>query len=862
MPGKATQIDITRRTFVKLGCALLPGTMISLPAPAQTAPHARLIVIIDDIPDDIGASQFEHLFFKFLRVGIPVSCVIGTKQLRPRATSQRTRNQAGAMIRALSTRATGQMEIVLHMADDADSNRYFQMRSAEKLRSAAVSFLNAEGTAPVRTPIISTMERREERQVDISAQRSAGFRVLIRPGVDEPLTTEFAGRGQMQLTGGARLRLTDPQQAIHAQLDAALDGGRDAMLVVSLAGITAGNALQLRDTMGGIARAIETAIVSGRVIAMRPMDLFYSSAPYLSADRAIILPIGDTIPEKTAVQTFAGDLRSAGLPFSVEARVAPHWLANADDLCPVWPDSQDRAAQAAPGAPHCLLLPHPPLASLADGVPGLLVVPGQGRAWNGVRADGRMHLTCRDWAQTGTAADMPFDDLVIKIRPADVMSPHQRWALVFELKEAVLGGQVRLHAVAQLAALLVAPEPVLTRFWSTRQRMASDPPRAKALGHTAHAMFLDDARLAWTFIERFTDQVTGLCAGTVSGAPGGRVNLEASLWDLASQVQGIIAASTMDILPQDEARDRIVAMLGNLPSINLFGLNLPPAMFRTDSTAQVAVRGFDICDTGRFLIALRSAVKSGLITQAEAIAARGQWDLAALVEDGHIFNILDGRRVDVTASHCTPYMSRAFDALGLPLRSPYSSLGPSSGADDHMRLLYSAAYIGAMGTEPLLLEAVEQGASPEVAFLSAVLFDAQLSWYETTGQIKSVSESPLNIAPWFIYQGLRVDRLGQEAWTLQSPSRSRRFQTPEFRESAEVVSAKSAYLWAAVHPHRYSDMLVDLMRDKGRIDNLGFSVGLFTSTLEPMENYSDLNTNGIILSAIGSMHNRQHPDQG
>lgn len=592
------------------------------------------------------------------------------------------------------------------------------------------------------------------------------------------------------------------------------------------------------------------------------MDLLFAAAPYLAADRALVLPIGETDIERADIRSFATELHSAEMPFSLTGVVAPDWLRSSDDFGEVWRrGAVADPARMARSAGAWLFLSNEAPAAAPDWAPGFLVAPGGRYVRNGLRADGRMYLTQRDYAQVGLADHIPFDDLVVRINPRDIASEHKRRAILSQLQNAVWGGRIRLHTVTDLADLVLAPEPVIARLWSTQRRILSDPPMLHQPSSEGSAMLLEDARLAWSFIHRFTDSATGLCAGTVSGAQGGRVNLEASLWDIASQLQGIIAANSMGMISTDEAKDRVGMMLRNLPSINLAGLILPPAMFKTDRSADVAVRGFDFCDTGRFLIALRSAVASGLLTDEDATAVRDKWDLAAMVEDGHSFNISGDRRVDVTYSHCTPYIARAFHEIGLPLRSPYSALTGARDSDALIRLLYSGAYIGAMGTEPLLLQAIEQGASPEVQFLSAVLFDAQLSWYETTGQMKCVSEAPLNIEPWFIYQGLRVDRLGQEAWTIETLSNASRFQTAEFRQRVEVISAKSAYLWAAVHPHPYCDMLVQLMRDKGRIDNLGFSVGVFASTLEPMENYSDLNTNGIILSALAFMQkkSRLHP---
>ena len=189
----------------------------------------------------------------------------------------------------------------------------------------------------------------------------------------------------------------------------------------------------------------------------------------------------------------------------------------------------------------------------------------------------------------------------------------------------------------------------------------------------------------------------------------------------------------------------------------------------------------------------------------------------------------------------------------MEVQSSYPVINETSTGDDHMRLLHRAAFLGPYGAEPLLLAAVERGLTPEFRFLSDVLFDAQLTWFEDTGKLRSVSETPLNISPWFIYQGLRVDRTGTDAWVTGTKSGEAKYQTPEFMALAEVISTKSAYLWVAAYPHPYSNRLVALVREKARIEDHGFSSGIYASTLEAMEGYSDLNTNGIILTAIAKM---------
>lgn len=852
MARRLHHLKMTRRRFVGSGCALASAAMTSLPATARSSTAATLIVLIDDIPDDMDPSLVEWVLSEFLDRGIPVSCVVDVARTRD-ATATKSSDHIVATIRAVLARETGLMEIVAETGDGAEERRYFQMRAAEDLRAAAAAFTGEAVSVSGQTQIVSMIHRQDEFVVDLAAYRSAGFRVLIRPGNDDPMTTEFVGRGQMRLSGGSALGLSGSLPETRTRLDDILSEGADTMLVLSVADMAAGGTSILRQEVTRIANRIDDALRSGAVIAMRPMDLLLGAGPYQSADRAIVLSGAGTGAENAALASFSAALRDGGLPFTATGDVAPDWLADGEDFCPGWSADTPHPGHAGENASGCLLLPASSPEPQPDWVPGLTLFPGAGGAWNGVRSDGRMRLVYLDWAGVGSAEAAPLADIVLVIRATDVMTPQQRQSVLYDLSSAVWEGRIRLHTVADLADLVVAPEPVYTRLWSTRRRMVTDPPRSGALNAHERAALAEDARLAWRFIERFTDSATGLCAGTVRDGPGRRVNLEASLWDIGSQLQGIVAARSLEIIPEDEARGRVQTMLENLPSIALGELRLPPAMFTTDAAARVAVRGFDICDTGRFLIALRSAVAAGLATEEQSRETRARWDLDAVVQDGRVFNISGNRRVDVTMSHCTPYMARAFADLDMPLRSPYAQLDEQADTDALIRLLYSAAFVGSFATEPLLLEAIEQGASAELAFLSAVLFDAQLSWFENTGQLKCISEAPLNFEPWFIFQGLRVDRLGEDAWTFQTPNAASEYQSAEFRERVEVLSAKSAYLWAAVHPHPYSDMLLHLMRDKARIDNLGFSVGVFTHTQEAMVNYSDLNTNGIILSAIARM---------
>ena len=74
-----------------------------------------------------------------------------------------------------------------------------------------------------------------------------------------------------------------------------------------------------------------------------------------------------------------------------------------------------------------------------------------------------------------------------------------------------------------------------------------------------------------------------------------------------------------------------------------------------------------------------------------------------------------------------------------------------------------------------------------------------------------------------------------------------------------MVSSKGAFLWSAVRPQAYSRLLLSYVRARARTTDLGYASGIFSATGEPTANYSDINTNGIILSAIAYILGGRRP---
>lgn len=167
-----------------------------------------------------------------------------------------------------------------------------------------------------------------------------------------------------------------------------------------------------------------------------------------------------------------------------------------------------------------------------------------------------------------------------------------------------------------------------------------------------------------------------------------------------------------------------------------------------------------------------------------------------------------------------------------------------------MALLEVCGHIGPMGAEPLLMEALEFGMSPESAYLADVLFAAQLEEYEETGRLICVSEGPINSTPWFLYQGLQFDALGR-VWATDTVAGLEEHRSEAFRDEHLSVSSKAAYLWSAYKDHPLSDKLLSFVREKARTP-YGFASSINEKTGEPSRTYSDINTNAVILQSIAA----------
>jgi hypothetical protein len=839
----AVSIRLTRRMLLRSGAAALPLGALPWLSKAQ-AYAAQVSLLLDGVGPGLDPDLLGQVVAPFLAAGVPVTCVADLAALTAAGPGGR------ALCDRLASLALGDpglFDLALPIGKLPRNERYFQLRRAGELRDAVLQAFQDGPAAGRPFPVVTLVDRGENPSIDHTAFRGAGFRIHLKAG-DGPWQHILAGRGEMVGSGGLWTGLD--AAGLGDRVEAELATGKDSLLALSLNGLGDAPPAELIARATGLAGLLASMTAEGSIVMVSPAQLRLYVGARLPLDLALVIEAGASLAEGEAALAFVRELAGQGVPLTMTGRA---------DAFGELPGTVQFCAPASPGGTLPLPLPD----CLRTGMDGTAAqdlavethIGALAAAWpaQGIDADGRLSLTPR--LLPGESPDRvldlsPLEDHVIEINASDVLQPLQRAQLVRRFVEAAMSGQAYFHTVPGFAAHLVETEPVLARLWSVRRRRSTDPLREPAPDAVERARLREDARLAWRYIDRFTNADTGQCAGTVQSGESLTINRDATMWDLASQLHGTRVAHQLEMIDTDEARSRAELLIRNLPITEIDGFRLPPAMFRTDDGSTVAP-GFDVCDVGRFMIALSAMVGAGLLESTAAETVVAGWDLAAALPGGRPHSNLAGKWIDTTLSHCTPYIRRGMKPWGFSLVSPYPGLTAGTAADHNIAFLYDVAAIGQVGVEPVLLDLIELGPDPEASLISEVLFDAQLDWFEATGKLKCASESPLNFPPWFSYQGLRFGYLGDEAWVVRGLGGLAEHDTPAFREKAELISTKSAYLWAAVRTHPWCDRLLKVVREKSRIEGLGFSAGVFAGTMEGMPDYTDLNTNGVILTAIG-----------
>ncbi len=823
-----------RRGFLKTSLATVLFAA-NLPKPARAlAKPTSVAIVITDISAHTVLSSLRRVATVFLERGIPLTCCISLPE------SEALENKMKETLETL-TRLKGGLDFAIHVPDLHALSPYFQSRAVFEARKRLIR-LAGDHEQPLLLETVLCEETATA--AEPTGVRASGFRnVLVRPAEDRPVNSETWPNGVVRFFGGQRVELRTGSTISTEQV------GAENRLIHYLSAKSLAHVGE--DTLiawvSEFVEDLQKREFVGQLTLMSIPDMQLRDDFELKRSIAVLLDLTDgaTGNNPQRFLEFQTMLQKAGIPSVILSEGTNFWVQRANNestLIPVQPQCQVGKSM------H--LIPKIPI---ERGFGLRFVDPLNGE----YGVDGCAMLRVPVIAMPQRTSPRILEkllggtkDIVLSISPDQLSTPAARHAVVSSILALREDGITRFDGVFGFAEGLTPAGHINERYRRTVQFRANEGLAAPdALGDVAGTELLADARRAWAFFEKFTNGITGLAPAAIDTRPGGRPHQAVTMWDVGSNINALVAATQIGLIDEKQLVTRINRILPNITGRRTQGRLLPQGWIRTDRV-HWGNWNFDGCDAGRLLSALDNLRRSyGMNTALEKLI--GSWDFKDIIIDKKIHSVTDRRLVSTYTSHCAHYAALAFRRWGLDVISPYETFSDRLSADGEIALLEVAAGIGPLGAEPLLLEALEMDSSQESAFLADVLFSAQQEEYEETGRLLCVSETAIDQSPWFIYQGLQLGT-GTRDWRLDTVGRQPEYLTEVAAQTYLAFSTKAAFLWSATRGGAFSDKLLSFARQRAK-NRIGFASSVNLSTLQKTENYTDLNTNAIILQAVAHL---------
>ncbi len=835
-----------RRTFLKWGGAA-PLLLSGVSAAGSTAVKPQnTLVILDGLDSSTSPPRTAIVLDAFARSGLPVTCLLDPDQSQLRPNS--------ALSRALTERAErtpGLMQVVPWVKQLGGMTPYSQARAAYDARRALAAILWGNDAPQSLHIAASQTIACDMRPVAMapSGLRASGIRnVLMRPAVNAGVRPEAWDNGVVRIIGGQRVQL-QPSQTAYSSLK-----NQSVERVYYLSSHDFSN--------------LPLARLQAAATAFAQQVLFPDEGPWVSAILASDIQFRDaydyqryvgvhftlrsdaTEKEREALMRFRQELAFEGLSssFSEKSSVESdfQYWANLKESNPL--DEPLTAlgslGQVPSSSAHASTLKRY----------GIAIELSQKRDV-GLGADNTLRIPSVRVQNVRTVSDtlqasMGAADSVLSIPTEILQSKAHQKMLKGALQAIQNDGISQVISLSDYVGRLVPTDSYTTHFRRTEayQPYISQQPQIPNVAE--REMLMNDAKVAWSYFEKWTNPKTGLCPATANfSKTNPRLHKAVTMWDVGSHIFALLAAVDLKLISEQHFRNAIEKILPNIAGRRSQGRLLPQGWIVTNKF-KWGDRNFDGCDAGRLLAALYS-LDTHPLSKGLATSTVASWDLKDVVSDGIVHSVEEGALVSTFRSHCAHYAAWAFRIWGIEAKSPYEVLKGKSASDGQMSLLEVCGHIGPMGAEPLLMEALEFGMSPEAAYLADVLFAAQVEEYDETGRLICVSEGPINSRPWFLYQGLQFDAPGR-VWAIDTVGGSEEYRTKAFQKEHLAISSKAAYLWSAYKDHTWSEKLLSFVRETAQTP-YGFASSINEQTKRPSSNYSDINTNAVILQSIAAM---------
>jgi len=836
-----------RRRFLLGTVAGLGALSAPFGKPVKASGVGLAMVAIDGIDTTTSLPHLIALLDALNARLVPVTCIVSPFDKDGKPLVPETPLAQLLLAYILSNRS---VELTTFVPNLGHQSEYFQARSVQQAAKASKWLLRAaKGVRPFAPLLQSVACNDVPSPLSPMGVRSGGYHnVLAIPLDSKPVSSETWLNGTVRVYGGSRIDISTYDSVLVAKRP------EDTQVIYYLSaqnldGISVANIAELAERFTGDLVAEE---IAGTYSVQALSDLQLRDS--YGFKRFVGIQLVDPEPEDSAGQQemsrFAKMLDGLSLPHTagladnpmITERFGGYWLATESH-------NSLRAVRFQSDGDELSVVESVRPLDAGLGVVLNSVEDGQ----VGIDGNGFLHLVKADIQNASDINHLQkrfrrTQDIVLAVHVGAIRDHFSRKELAAFLIAMKSDGVTKFAPLDRMALGFVSQNPIDIR---QRRTLAALPDLARPQlirEREDRESFLDDARIAWRYFERFTHPRTGLCPATVNFSPnGGNIHKAVTMWDVGSQINGLIAVAQIGLIDQKEFRSSIAKILPQVRGRKSQGRLLPQGWIVTDRQ-KWGNKNFDGSDAGRLMSALDCLRRYDDSFSSRLNDITSAWDLVKVVLNGEMNSVTDGQLHSSYVSHSAHYSALAFRRWGLKVNSPYEVFDGLSIHDGQMALLEAVARIGPIGAEPLLLEALELGMSPESAHLADMLFAAQVEEFRETGNLVCASEGPLDAEPWFSYQGLQLDAK-KRTWAIGTVGVEPEYRTPEFWRSHQVISCKAAFLWAAYQPHDFSERLVNYVRARARTKN-GFAASIFSRSQRVTEFYSDINTNAVILQAI------------
>lgn len=840
-----------RRTFFQISIAAAAGSQFVPFGSAAAAKAVPVYHVLTGVDATTSPDFLKHLLWVFATRKLPVGCIVDPEHSE--YGSLTPDHPVAKVIQDFLETDPGLLDIIAYVPEMSELTHFFQARRCADSRAALQRAIGPSLFAGRPVTTLACRQVDDPRAPD--GARSAGFRnVITLSDEDAAETTESWSNGIVRSYGGHHIDLSKKKF-----VDAFFVAKQPHRLnLIDTKETEASDFEQLTDSLLAYTVGAVEQEQKGNIANLSIADLQFRDNYRFERLLSLVLRHDGRQSADPNFREFAKELSALGLPFHMLAgsgdqgrgRQTGYWVVTDsfaladDDVPPVTPIS----LRCDASKPTAMSVDGPAPASAGVGI----VLGGDKDSQQGLDLCGNLTIPAVTFSRpeeidrTLSAKLKSPQDMVLQIDAAALSSKPRNSLLLKEIESIAHSGFSRLVSLNNFARVVMPHSASIRRQRLTQAAAPKIASSSNKLSQSRREALLEDAAFAWRYIENNTHPHTGLVKPTQNLNETIPVKQFLTMWDIGSHINALVAAQKIGLIDKKEFDKRISKILPQIRGRRSQERLLPQGYIRVDRD-RWGIRDFDGCDTGRLLASLDNLRRNGgPVDRLEELVA--SWDLDKIVVDGVIHSVISEELVSTYKSHCTHYAARAFRIWGHDVKSPYDVMSNASRIDDEIALLEAAGWIGPIGAEPLLLEAIEIGQSQESSYLADVLFAAQLEEFMTTGILTSVSESPINKPPWFVYNGLLLDKEDLK-WSVDVVGGLEDYSDPVFQAENRLLSTKAAYLWAAYHPHGYSNLLVSLARKKARTEH-GFLSAIFTQTGEPTKNYLDLNTNAIILQAI------------